>query len=411
MRKRVVITGMGAVTPIGVGVTAFWENLLAGRSGVAPITLFDPSDYPCRIAAEVKDFEPERFFERKRARLLSRGAQFGVAAALMCIEDACWKTPADGDRLAVVAGISNSAQDVAETISDVVREHGYRRVLPYFLTKAFPHSTASETGLLTGFQSQVMTLSTACTAGLNALGYAAEEIRTGRLHAVLVTATDATITNCTLACFCRAGLVSLNNRDPAHASRPFDARRDGGVLGEGAACFLVEELEAARRRGAHIHAEVLGFGTSGSGYGPDPAVSTPKGMDAAMRQAMAAANCSPSRLDYVGCHGVSDPHLDAWETQAMKLALGEHAYRVPMSSVKSMIGIPQSAAGGLQLVAAILAMTHGILPPTTNYEIPDPACDLDYIPNTPRRNQVMRAMVFAHGFNGSDAAIIIGKVT
>jgi len=263
--------------------------------------------------------------------------------------------------------------------------------------------------LRTGFQARVMTIATACTAGLNAVGYAADEIRAGRLDAVLVTATDATITECAMASFCRAGLVSLNNADPTHASRPFDVRRDGGVLGEGACCFLIEDLEGARRRGARVRAEVLGFGTSGTGHGLDPAVSTPRGMAAAMREALASANCSPAQLQYVGCHGVSDPHLDVWETQAMKLALGDDAYRIPMSSAKAQIGIPQNAGGALQLAAAIQAINHGILPATLNHEEPDPACDLDYIPGTPRRNQVTRALVLAHGFNGSDAAVIVGE--
>jgi 3-oxoacyl-[acyl-carrier-protein] synthase II len=405
-----VITGIGVVTPIGIGLTAFWENLLAGRCGVGPITSFEVSDLPCRIAAEVRDFEPERFFDRKQIRLLSRGTQLGVSAALLCLEDAQWKDGGVAERLGVIAGISNSAQDVAETISDVVRDHGYRRVLPYFLTKIFPHATASETGLRTGFQSQVMTVATACTAGLNALGHGMDEIRAGRLDALLVTSTDATVTRCTMACFCRAGMVSLNNSDPAHASRPFDAKRDGGVLGEGAACFLVESLDHARRRQAHIYAELLGFGTSGSGYSAEPAESTPQGMAATMRQALASANCSPAQLQYIGCHGVSDPHLDAWETQAMKLALGDWAYRIPMSSIKAQVGIPQNAAGALQLVAAIMAMSRGILPATLNYEVPDPECDLDYVPNTPRRNRVTRALVLAHGFNGSDAAIVVGGV-
>jgi 3-oxoacyl-[acyl-carrier-protein] synthase II len=409
MRTRVVITGIGVVTPIGIGRSAFWEGLLAGRSGVGPITLFDASDLPCRIAAEVKDFQPDRFFDRKQLRLVSRVAQFGVASSLLCLEDAGWKNGPGAERLGVVAGISNSAQDAAEAVSDIMHEHGYRRLVPYFLTKAFPHATASETGLRTGFQSRVLTIATACTAGLNAIARAADEIRNERLDAVLVPSTDATITRNTVACFCRAGLVSLNNGDPAHASRPFDARRDGGILGEGAAALLIEGSEHARRRQARVYAEVLGFGSSGTGYGPEPATSTPKGMAAAMREAMASANCGPTQLQYIGCHGVSDPHLDAWETQAMKLALGDSAYRVPMSSAKAQIGIPQNAAGMLQLVAAVQAVVHGVLPATMNYEVPDPECDLDYVPNTPRHNEVTRAMVLAHGFSGSDAAVVVGR--
>jgi 3-oxoacyl-[acyl-carrier-protein] synthase II len=365
---------------------------------------------PCRIAAEVNDFAPERFFERKQVRHLARVTQFGVASALLCLEDAGWRERAGDGRLGVIAGISNSAQDVAETIFDVVSRHGYRRTLPYFLTKAFPHSTATEVGLATGFQDSVMTLATACTSGLNAIGSAAEDIRTGKSDALLCTSTDATITRCTMACFCRAGMVSQRNDDPQHASRPFDAKRDGGVLGEGAASILLEELGHAQRRGARIYGQVLGWGSTGIGYGGEPEVMIPRGMVAAIRQAMATANCGPDALDYVGCHGVSDPLLDIWETSALKQALGEAAYHLPISSIKHAVGIPQNAAGTLQLVATLMALREDVIPPTGNYEYADPACDLDYVPNTPRRNRIRQALVFSHGFNGSDAAVVVGRM-
>jgi 3-oxoacyl-(acyl-carrier-protein) synthase len=281
--------------------------------------------------------------------------------------------------------------------------------LPYFLTKSFPHATATETGSLTGFQSQIMTFATACTAGMNAIGYACKEIAAGGGDAFLCISTDATIANCAFAHFCRSGMLTSNNDDPQHASRPYDAKRDGGVLGEGAGGLLLEELSHARRRGAKIYGEILGFGTSGSGYGGDPATMIPQGMATAMTQAMVSANCGPSAIDYIGSHGVSDKVLDAWETVAMKKTFGERAYEIPMSSIKSMIGIPQNAAGVLQLIATTMAMKDGILPATTNYEYADPECDLDYVPNVPRRNHVERALVLAHGFNGSDAALLLGR--
>ncbi len=409
MAQRVVITGMGAVTPIGIGLREYWEGLLEGRNGVAPISLFDPSDYPTRIAAEVKDWDPTRFIDRKRARLMARGTQFGVAAALMALEDAHWaEHPGDG-RLGVVGGISNSAQDAVEDAIDALKERGLRRVSPFVLNKSFPHSLASEAGLSVGWQDDVSTVSTACTAGINATARAFDHVRAGTLTSVLAVASDATISRYVFAGFVQAGLLSKNNELPEQASRPFDAKRDGGVLGEGAGAVVVESLEHARRRGARIYAEILGCGAAGVGFGPEPKRRIPLGMAAAMRKALAAANCGPEHIDYVGCHGVSDPHLDVWETRAMKDVLGERAYRIPMSSVKSMIGIPQCAAGMLQAVATILAMTEGVLPPTINYEFPDPECDLDYVPNTPRRNRVERALVFAHGFNGSDAAVVLAR--
>ncbi len=408
MRKRVVITGMGAVTPIGIGLQEYWEGLLAGRSGVGPITFFDTSDFPVHIAAEVKDFNDGIFFERKQAKQLSRAAQLGIASTIMCLEDSAWKKAGD-ERMGIAAGVSNSSQEVLEEIGFNLTDRGYKSIHPFYLTKAFPHSTATEAGLITGFQSQIMTFATACTAGINAIGYAAEEIRTGRCTAFLCPATDATITPCSLACFCKANMLSKRNDSPQQASRPFDAKRDGGVLGEGAGCVMLEELDHAKRRGAKIYCEVLGFSTSGCGYNCDPNVSVPRGMTAALLGAMMQANVAPQSINYVGVHGVSDVHLDKWETQALKAVFNEHAYHIPMSSVKSMIGIPQNAAGVLQLIATVLSIRDGIIPATINYEYPDPECDLDYVPNVARRNRINRAVVISHGFNGSDAAVLIGK--
>ncbi len=409
MTIRAVITGIGVVTPIGIGITEYWPALLRGQCGVGPITAFDASDYPCRIAAEVKDFDPARFFERKKIRLMARGTQFGVAAALLSLEDAQWQAkPGDGV-LGVSAGISNSPQDTVENAVMHLRDHGYRRALPYQLNKSLPHAVASETGMMTGFQANVSTFANACSAGCSAIAYAVNEIRHGRSDAILCTSTDANIAQYAFGYFCRAGMLSSRNDDPVHASRPFDAKRDGGVLGEGAACFLIEEAAHARRRGARIYAEVLGCGSTGIGYQNDSETAVPRGMAEAMRNAMHDANCSPAQIDYIGAHGVSDVHLDQWETQAIKAAFGEHAYRIPISSVKSMIGIPQNAAATLQLAASVMALNEGIIPPTMNYEFEDPECDLDYVPNRPRRNRLRRALVLSHGFNGSDAAIIIGK--
>jgi 3-oxoacyl-[acyl-carrier-protein] synthase II len=407
--RRVVITGLGAVTPLGVGVSPFWEGLLTGRSGVGPITLFDASDYPCRIAAEVHEFDAAPFLDRKQARLMSRGAQFGAVAGLQALADANWRPGADAG-VGVYAGVSNSAQEVAESTIETMQRHGYRRVLPYAMTKCFPHCAASETARLLGFQDQVITVSTGCTSGLNALRFATAEIAAGHGDALLVIAADASIAKYVFGVFCQSGMLSLRNDHPAAASRPFDAKRDGGVLGEGAGAVLIEELGHARRRDARPYAEILGFGTSGRGYAENADIAIPNGMSHAMRQALNEAGCDPRQLDYIGCHGVSDPRLDRWETLAMKQALGEQAYRVPMSSIKAQIGIPQNAAGMLQLLATLLAMRHDTLPPTGNYEYPDPECDLDYVPNRPRRNRVRRALVLVHGFNGSDAAVAVGSL-
>ncbi len=403
-----VITGMGAVTPIGIGLRDYWESLVAGRSGVGPITLFNPDQYPIKIAAEVKDFDSSRFLDRKKDKQLGRVTQFGVASAVLALEDAGWdERPGDG-KLGVATGISGSPQDAMEEAIIYMKDNRYKRILPYMITKCATHGAATETGLMTGFQDQVITVSTACSAGIFAIEYALHEIRSGRCDAFLCNATDTTVTANGFGVFCRANMLSKLDKN---ASRPFDAKRDGGVLGEGAGGLLLEEIGHARRRGATIYAEVLGTGTSGVGYNCNPELSVPKGMAAAMTKALNAANCGPEAIDHIGAHGVSDPHLDVWETQAIKKVFGEHAYRVPVSSVKSMIGIPQNAAGMLQVIAGVMSIQEGIITPTINYEYPDPDCDLDYVPNEARRNRINRVLVLSHGLNGSDAAIVVGRIS
>ncbi|NOY82199.1 MAG: beta-ketoacyl-[acyl-carrier-protein] synthase II [Kiritimatiellaeota bacterium] len=408
MARRVVITGMGAVTPIGIGLREYWEGLLEGRNGVGPITLFDPSDYPTRIAAEVKEWDPARFIDRKRARLMARGTH-GVAAALMALEDAQWdEHPGDG-RLGVVGGVATSPQDAIEDAVETLQDKGYGRSSPFTLLKCFANSAASETGFATGFQEKVLTISTACTSGLNAVGEAFAEIRAGKVDAMLCVGTDSLLSKYVYAYFCRAGLLSMNNEDPEHASRPFDAKRDGGVLGEGGGCLMIESLDHAKRRGARIRAEILGFGSTAIGNTRTPEYDTVRGISNAMREAFAVANVSPFHIDYVGCHGCSDPRIDIWETQALKHVFGDHAFRVSISSVKSMIGIPTCAAGTLQLIATVLGMEKGIVAPTTNYEYPDPECDLDYVPNVPRHILIRRALVYAHGLGGNDSSVVLKR--
>jgi len=411
MQRRVVITGLGAITPIGNNLDDFWRALLAGDVGIGPITLFDASKYPTRIAAEVKGFSVTDFIDRKQARIMSRGAQFAVAVAGMAAEDADWVNNPGPGKTALVTGISNSPQDAIEAAVEHFQRRGFSRSVPHTVMRCFTHSAASESARVTGFQSSVTTLSTACSSGLNAVGHSLSTIRSGRADAVLCIGTDSLLAKYVFAYFCQAGLLTRENADPQHASRPFDAMRTGGVMGEGAGCLMLEELEHARQRGARIYAEILGSGTSGIGYrgGAPTAESIVPGMVAAMREALGMANCGPHALDYVGCNGVSDVLLDAWETAALKDVLGRDAYRIPMSSIKAQIGVPTCAAGTLQLISTVLAIHHGMLPATRNYETPDPLCDLDYVPNHPRRNDVNRAMVIAHGVSGSDACIVLGR--
>ncbi|MFW5996551.1 MAG: beta-ketoacyl-[acyl-carrier-protein] synthase family protein [Verrucomicrobiota bacterium] len=406
MNRRVVITGMGAVTPIGIGVEEFWQGLLEGRNGIGPITLFDASDYPCRIAAEVKDWNPSQFMERKKAKRLSRCAQFAVAASKLCLEHAGWTQRYNPAKTAVVGSMSNSAQDILELLVNTIGQRGYERLSPRTLPMLIPHTSTSEVAAITGFQGEVVSITNACAAGLYGIGHAAHLIRSGYYDAILCPATDASISYTGMGCFCRAGLVSLRNEEPEKASRPFDAERDGGVLGEGATCLLLESAEHAKQRSASIYAEIDGFGSkeaySNKEHGD-------KGMSESMRKALASANCSPHSVDYIAGNGVSDVELDRVETEAVKSLFGEKAYDIPISSVKAQTGIPLNVAGTLQLTSAIMALNRGIIPPTGNYEIPDPDCDLDYVPGAPRYNSISRVLVHAHGLNGSNASLVLAK--
>ena len=408
MNRDVVITGMGAVTPIGSGLETFWKGLLEGRNGIDEITLFDAREYPCRIAAEVKDWDPSVFMSRKKARRMARCAQFAVAASQLCLEDAQWRREPPSSRTAVVGSISNSAQEILDRIIEKLKTRGYHRLSPRSLPMTLPHSSASEVGAVTGFQGEVTSVTNACAAGLYAVGHAANLIRAGKYDAILCPATEASITYTTLGSFARAGLLSVRNDEPEKASRPFDAKRDGGIIGEGAACFLLESEEHARKRAANVYAQVNGFGCSES-HGCDTDEGTQQGMMASMREALVSGNCSPAHVGYVGANGVSDPDLDRLETAALKELFQEEAYRTPVSSVKAQVGIALNVAGALQLIASVMALNTGILPPTRNYEYPDPACDLDYIPGEPRHNAVSHALVHAHGMNGSNASLLITK--
>ncbi|MFW5803064.1 MAG: beta-ketoacyl-[acyl-carrier-protein] synthase family protein [Verrucomicrobiota bacterium] len=413
-KRRVVVTGMGVVSPIGCSVDAFWDGLLQGRCGIGPITLFDASGYPCPYAAEVKDFDPAKIVEAKRVRTLSRPTLFGLGAAFECLENAGWHSaPGDGV-CGIVGGTSNTAQAAVEDGVLLTNAAGFKatRKLWYTLTKAFPHSMASEIGRKSGFQAKALTVSTACTAGMNAITQASELIRSGECDAVLVPSADATITKNLYPYFYRVKMLADSNLPPERISRPFDAKRSGGILGEGAGCLLLEERDHACRRNAPQLCEILGSGSSGTGFaecGDEQAAVY--GTAVTIREALADAGVSPESVNYIGCHGVSDPDLDRLETRAIKQAFGEDAARrIPMSSIKALTGIPQSAAGMMQVIATVLAIRDGVLPPTMNYEYADPDCDLDYVPNKARRNQVRRALAWCHGFNGSDAAVVLGAL-
>ena len=409
--QRVVITGMGAITPLGQSVHSFWEALVAGRSGVGPMTLCDPTNYPTRIAAEVKDWNPEVFIERREARRMARFAQMAVAAARQAVEDAgIAPENADPERTGVMLGNGNGGYPNIEEAVRTIVERGGMRMDPLFMPKSLPNMAAAQIALQLGLKGYNGTISTACAAATQAVGEAAEIVRAGRAEVMLAGGAEAGISELGLAAFAVMRAMSTRNDEPERASRPFDKDRDGFIPAEGAAIFVLETLERARARGARIYAEVAGFGVTADAYHIVAPCADGEGAARAIKMALSEAGVGPDGVDYINAHGTSTPHNDASETAAIKAALGEHAYSTPVSSTKSMIGHALGASGAPELVAAVKSIETGIIHPTVNYETPDPECDLDYVPNTARRADVRTVLKNSFGFGGQNACIVLRKV-
>jgi len=409
--RRVVITGMGAVTPLGQSVETFWEALVAGRSGVGPMTLCDPTDYPTRISAEVKDWNPEAFMERREARRMARFSQLAVAAARQAVTDAGVRPEGiEPDRMGVLLGNGNGGYPNIEEAGRTLVAKGGMRIDPLFMPKSLPNMAAAQVALQLGIKGYNGTIVTACAAATHAIGEAAEVVRSGRADIMLTGGAEAGISQLGLAAFAVMRAMSTRNDDPEHASRPFDKDRDGFIPAEGAAVFVVETLEHARARGARVLAEIAGCGITADAYHIVAPCADGDGAARAIRIAMRQAGVRADEIDYINAHGTSTPLNDASETTAIKLALGEHAYSVPISSTKSMIGHALGASGALETVAAVKSIETGIIHPTVNYETPDPACDLDYVPNTARRANVRTVLKNSFGFGGQNACLILRRV-
>ena len=409
--QRVVITGMGAITPLGQDVETFWEALVVGRSGVGPMTLCDTTDYPTKIAAEVKDWNPERFIERREARRMARFAQMAVAAARQAVEDAgISPASADPERTGVMLGNGNGGYPNIEEAVRTIVERGGMRMDPLFMPKSLPNMAAAQIALQLGFKGYNGTISTACAAATQAVGEAAEIVRAGRADVMLTGGAEAGISQLGLAAFSVMRAMSTRNDEPERASRPFDKDRDGFIPAEGAAIFVLETLARARARGARVLAEVAGFGVSADAYHIVAPCADGEGAARAIRQALTHAGVGPEAVDYINAHGTSTPHNDASETAAIKAALGENAYTTPISSTKSMIGHALGASGAPELVAAVKTLETGVIHPTVNYETPDPECDLDYVPNTARRADVHVVLKNSFGFGGQNACLVLRKV-
>jgi 3-oxoacyl-[acyl-carrier-protein] synthase II len=409
--KRVVITGIGAITPLGSSVDLFWNGLINGKSGVRKITQFNASELPCQIAGEIPDFNPEKYVDRKEARRLPRSAQIALAAADQAVNDAGLPdSMPEKERFGVVYGTALGGIDVLDAGTTILRTQGLHKVNPFTLPFGIPNLSAFLIAKRFQCLGQNTTIVTACATGTQTIGEAAELIRQGKADVVISGGTEALIKDYTIAGFCAMRALPVNfNDDPQSASRPFDMHREGFVPSEGAGALVVENLEHALIRGAHIYAEVVGQSSTTDAFHiaqPDPDA---LGSIRAMRWALADAGISPSKIDYINAHGTSTPLNDATETKAIKNVFGEHAYKIAISSSKSMVGHAMGASGALEAIVCVMTLVHGIIHPTINYFTPDPECDLDYVPNKARQYPVQYALSNSFGLGGQNACLIFKK--
>ena len=406
-RNRVVITGMGLVSPLGQSVEEYWDGLVNGRSGIGPMTLCDPAQFPCRIAGEVTGFDPQQYVDRKEARRMARFSQLAVAASGLALEDADLDVSAlDDERIGVVMGNGNGGFPTTEQNAKLLFDRGGMRVSPFFIPMILPNMAAANVSRLFGLKGYNSTIITACAAGTHAIGEGAEVIRRGAADVVLSGGCEAGISHLGLGGFNVIKALTRQNDEPERASRPFDANRDGFVPAEGAGIVVLEEMRHALDRGANIIAEVAGLGVSADAFHSVEPDEDGRGAARAIRWALEDAEMSPGDIDYINAHGTSTPKNDLVETLAIKLAFGEHAYDVPISSTKSMIGHALGASGALEGIAAILSIANDEIHPTINLDTPDPGCDLDYVPNQSRKQPVNAAMSNSFGFGGQNSSLV-----
>ncbi|OGO13247.1 MAG: beta-ketoacyl-[acyl-carrier-protein] synthase II [Chloroflexi bacterium RBG_16_47_49] len=409
--QRAVITGMGAVTPLGSSIDLFWTGLINGVSGVRKITQFDASEFPCQIAGEIPDFNPDLYLDQKETRRLPRSAQIALASAIQAVSDAGLPgTMPDKERAAVIYGTALGGIDQIDEGIITLRTQGISRVSPFTIPFGIPNLAS----FLIARQFQCLgpnsTIVTACATGTQTIGEAAELIRHGKADIVISGGTEALIKDYSVAGFCAMRALPLNyNENPQAASRPFDANREGFILSEGAGAIVVESLEHALNRGARIYAEIRGQSSTSDAFHiaqPDPDA---EGAIRTMRWALDDAGIPPSEIDYINAHGTSTPLNDSTETKAIKAVFGEHAYKLAVSSTKSMIGHAMGASGTLEAIACVMSVVNDLIHPTINYSTPDPECDLDYVPNQARKRRVGYALSNSFGLGGQNACLIIKK--
>lgn len=408
--RRVVITGLGAVTPLGTGVEPTWQALSQGRSGIDMIQSFDASAYPCKIAAEVKDFDPLDYVDKKDVKRMDRFTQFAIAGATMAMTDAGLKLDEQqAQRAGCLLGVGLGGMATFEKNHESLLHAGPQRISPFFVPMLIGNMAPGQVCMHFGLRGPNLCVSTACAAGTHAIGDAYKIIQRGDAEVMLTGGSEAVITPLGLGGFCALRALSTRNDSPQQASRPFDRDRDGFVLGEGSGILVLEELQHALQRQASIYAEVIGYGMSADAYHmtqPDPEA---RGVVLCLQRALGDAGVAPEAVDYINAHGTSTPYNDKFETLAVKKVFGDHAYKMALSSTKSMTGHLLGAAGGIEGVFTALALKYGLLPPTINWETPDEDCDLDYVPHTARVAPITIAMSTSLGFGGTNACILMKK--
>ncbi len=411
MKRRVVVTGVGMITPVGMDTEATWEGLINGKSGIGPLTFFEDKDFPTQIAGEIPGFEAAKYIEQKEIKKMDRFIHLAIAASQMAMDDSGLKTtPENADRVGVIVSAGIGGLPAIERYYKAYLEKGYRKISPFMIPMLIINEAAGQISIRFGAKGPNSAAVTACATGTHCIGDAFKMIQRGDADAMIAGGTESCICPIGMGGFCAMKALSTRNDEPQRASRPFDAQRDGFVMGEGAGVVILEELEFAQKRGARIYAEVAGYGLSGDAYHLTTPAPNGEGAARCISMAVKDAGIAPAEMGYINAHGTSTKYNDEYETMAVKTVFGDHAYKIPMSSTKSMTGHLLGAAGGVEAVITVLAMERGVLPPTINLENPDPECDLDYVPNTARKAAVEVAMSNSFGFGGTNASLIFKKL-
>lgn len=410
MSKRVAVTGMGVVSPVGTGLEAFWGSLVQGKTGIDKVTRFDVTEMPTKVAGEVKDFDPIQWMDKKESRHLDRFAQFAMAAAQMAMDDARWdRDKMDRERIATVIGCGIGGVSTFEEQKEVLMSKGPGRVSPFFVPMLIGNMAAGQLSIVYGLEGPSHTIQTACASATDAIGEAFRLIRNGEADYAVCGGTEAPITPLAFAGFCAMKAMSAEKENFKEACRPFDRRRSGFVMGEGAGIITLESLERAEARGARIYAELIGYGSTSDAYHITSPAPDGKGAVRAMESALRDGGVAPEEVDYINAHGTGTGANDRSESRAIRKAFGPAAEKVAVSSTKGTTGHLMGAAGGIEAIAGVLSIVQGVIPPTVNYGEPDPDCDLDYVPNRARRQEVRIAMSNTFGFGGHNATILFKK--